>query len=482
MIRIPFIFFALLLGVIAITSVCAVDDFYLTGNNELHFTVSQNNDSLSRFFEEWASISLLYKKIGIDLRYEAHIPPSPGNYHTETRHGIDFRTVSFQSQDITIKAGHFYTILGRGLTLRTFEKRELGWDSKIDGVFLKYLNEKIECTLLGGIPYAANGSKYDPLEAVEISFAPHDIVRLGATMVITNRPAYNSYWESLYFSINVPFGSVYTEYAAQTFSEFFNPDTGKALYITAAFFIQDLSLLAEYKYYRDYHLDEGMIYNNPPPVIKEHFYALFNRNQLLSNADNELGFLLEASYPVLQDNLLTASYAYSTNKDRTIKYHDVHTQFDFQFPQTVHWILSTGLQKENRNRHITMVFNPTWTINEKYSLKAEFQHQHTAVKDFENYKKIPKYYTQYYSGTLGIYPDISFSVFAETTTDRYTQSDFKMGQNRVWLGLEFSLTFLESHNLTLFAGTRRGGKNCTTGICKNEPTLKGFELKITSRF
>ena len=480
--RKPTFYVAQLIVVIAITSVFSIEHLYLTGNNELYYTASQKDDSFNRYFEEWASISLLYKKIGIDLRYEAHIPPAPGNYNTETRHGISLRTLSFQSKMITIKAGHFYTILGRGLTLRTFEKRELGWDTKIDGLLFKYVNEKIDLTLLGGIPYSANGLKYDPLEAGEISFMPHDFLQLGATMVLTNRPLHNSYWESLYLSLNLPFGSIYTEYASQTLSELFKPDTTKALYITTTLFIKDFSLLAEYKYYMDFNLDQGMVYNNPPPVTKEHFFALLNRHQLLSNADDELGFLFEATYPVIEDNLLTVSYGYSTNKNRTAKYHDFYTQLGFQLPQTFDWILATGFQKENWNRHITMIFNPTWNINNRYSLKLEFQHQHTAVKDFENYIKIPKFYTQYYSVSLGIYPDISISIFIETTTDKFAQSDFKIERNRIWIGGELGLTILESHNLTFFAGTRRGGKNCTTGICKNEPALKGIELKITSNF
>ncbi|MGD9202872.1 MAG: DUF6029 family protein, partial [Chitinispirillia bacterium] len=321
--KMPVFYEASFIAVLIITSVYSIEDFNVVGNNEFHYTVSQKDDSLNRFFEEWASVSLLYKKIGIDLRYEAHLPPSPGDFNLETRHGISLRTVSFQSRHILVKAGHFYTTLGRGLTLRTFEKRELGWDTRIDGLFFKFQNDKVDLKLLGGIPYAANGSKYDPLEAGEISFIPHDIVQLGATMVITDRPAPNSYWESLYFSLNLPFGSIYAEYASQTFNEFLDADTAKALYAASTLFIKDLSLLAEFKYYMDYNLNEGMVYNNPPSVIREHFYTLQNRHQYISNPDNELGFLVEATYPVIQDNLLTVSYGYSTNKNNTIKYHDL---------------------------------------------------------------------------------------------------------------------------------------------------------------
>lgn len=472
----------LLGGIITLGAVYAIDDLSLAGNNELHFTVSQENDSLHRYVEDWAGISLSYKKIGIDLRYEAHTPPSLGNLNRETRHGISLRTVSFQSDNMTIKAGHFYTMLGKGLTLRIFEKRELGWDTKIDGAFFKYFNEKIDLTLLAGIPYAAHGAKYEPLEAGEISFSPHDIFQFGATMVVTNRPARNSYWESIYFSLNLPFGSLYTEYAAQKLEEFLNPDTAKAIYLTTTLFIMNLSVLAEYKYYSDYYLYEGMVYNNPPSVIKEHYFSLLNRHQLLSNADDEQGFFLEATYPIIGDNLLTSSFAYSTNKAKSKKYYDFYGQYEFQFPQTIDWIIASGYQKENLTRHLSFVLNPTWTINEKYSFKFEFQHQHTALNDFENYKQVPKFYTQSYIGTLGIYPNISFSLFAETTSDRQSPDGFSIGKNHYWLGAGLSITFLESHDLTIFGGTRRGGKNCAGGICKNEPALKGLELKMTSRF
>ena len=466
------------------SSIYSFDDLSISGSNELHYTLSQDEqtDSLERYFENWTDLSILYKKLTLDFRYEAHLPPAPGSFNSNIRHEITMRTFAYQGDNITIKAGHFYAMLGKGLTLRAYEKRELGWDTKIDGLYFNYLNDKIEVKLLGGIPYSAHGSKYDPLEAIEILATPKDFINFGLTAVITNKPSKNSYWESFYTNINFPFGSLYAEYASMAFEDFTNLKKDKAIYISSNFFIKDLTILAEYKYFLDFDIYEGMTYNNPPTVIKEHLFSLLNKHQLVQNADDEHGFLLDLSYPFINDKVLTLSYAYTTATRIEKNYHDLYAQFEFQLPENIQWIIASGLQIENKTRHINFILYPSWAINEDYTIKFEFQHQHTSIDDQENYKQIPKFYTQAYSITLIKSPNISISLLGETTTEEHTNSIFKIANNGIWLGGEINWRFLENHNINIFGGTRRSGKICAGGICKNKPALNGVELSIISSF
>jgi hypothetical protein len=53
---------------------------------------------------------------------------------------------------------------------------------------------------------------------------------------------------------------------------------------------------------------------------------------------------------------------------------------------------------------------------------------------------------------------------------------------RTWLGGNVRYKINQSHTLDVFAGKRRGGPACTSGICYEILDFEGVELRFTTRF
>ena len=51
-----------------------------------------------------------------------------------------------------------------------------------------------------------------------------------------------------------------------------------------------------------------------------------------------------------------------------------------------------------------------------------------------------------------------------------------------WLGLNVQADLDRSHQLAAFAGRRRGGTACTSGVCYLVPDFRGVEVRLSSRF
>jgi hypothetical protein len=71
-------------------------------------------------------------------RYESYLNPILGFDPRFVGNGIMYRYAGYTQGDLDITVGHFYEQFGTGLTLRSYEERNLGFDNALDGVRLKY--------------------------------------------------------------------------------------------------------------------------------------------------------------------------------------------------------------------------------------------------------------------------------------------------------------------------------------------------------
>ena len=66
-------------------------------------------------------------------------------------------------------------------------------------------------------------------------------------------------------------------------------------------------------------------------------------------------------------------------------------------------------------------------------------------------------------------------------TDDPNSFDIERGK-RHFLGMETSFRINKANKIAVFAGQRRGGPACTSGICYEVLDFKGVELRLTTKF
>jgi len=112
---------------------------------------SATGDEEKKYFEELADVRLFVNDFLFGARYEFD---DPIEYGKSTK-SISRRFIEFKKDDFTVRAGNYYELFGKGLTLNAFENRPLGFNTQADGLKLYYKhtfgkNIKFNGTILGG--------------------------------------------------------------------------------------------------------------------------------------------------------------------------------------------------------------------------------------------------------------------------------------------------------------------------------------------
>ncbi len=83
-------------------------------------------------------------------------------------------------------------------------------------------------------------------------------------------------------------------------------------------------------------------------------------------------------------------------------------------------------------------------------------------------------------------PELSLSLIWEISNDPYlTDLGGDSGSEKIiryWPGVEASYKINSSNTISLFAGKRRGGPACTSGICYEVLDFEGVELRLKTKF
>ena len=117
------------------------DELQISGNFQV-LAQSYNEDSLIRAdvpdelmtLNSFANIIARKGSFQAGLRYESYLPSQLGYPTNFKGSGIGYRFASFKDDGIAITVGNFYEQFGNGLTLRSFEDRNLGLENALDGV------------------------------------------------------------------------------------------------------------------------------------------------------------------------------------------------------------------------------------------------------------------------------------------------------------------------------------------------------------
>ncbi len=286
--------------------------------------------SPKEYFENLTDARLNVNGVTFGLRYEVSDPIEYGLNFV----GIRKRYIEYEHEiGISARAGDYWEIISRGLSLNVFEDRALGYDTGIDGIRINYERSfgkknpmKVKGQIIGG---DINYSDYLTPERIEKykirvvngQFSPVKQIVLGLdyvysigdlpeenvnTVVHTDLPEAN-------FLLNLPEVQFYAAYSHK--SSRVSPNTiypapltgkGDGFYSSLAYSKGKIGVTLDYKNYRyDITLPDNrsntrptrmLPYQNPPTAQKEHTSTLITRNPHVVDFNDEVGGQLDIVY------------------------------------------------------------------------------------------------------------------------------------------------------------------------------------------
>lgn len=477
----------------------------VSASNQLEYSLEDETNA--EIVEDWFQFDYDLSPFEGGFRYELY-QPRENPVHTPdiedaSSQGITYRYVRYKSETFNMTLGNFYTLFGRGMTLRTYEDRNIRVDNSLDGLLLETDPWKLRIKALTGrvssnyplyfpiIPRV----KVDQIHAIDVEADVLENVTVG-TSFLSSREGVSPFPRTELAAVRGEASLWLLDFYGE-YGEMSGMEEGKGLYFATSFNRPGLGVSAEYKRYRDiaFRTSDFTDYNNPPSLTREHAFALLNRYPHQLDADDEQGYQIEVTWS--PDDVTTTLFNTSHTWDRYDEtafreyYGEVERYLGESFRAVVALDWSEEL-KDSFTKNLTPVVELEYYLDDVNTLRGEYQHQHT--------KGDTLYYPDGGLFWLGEFdqdyilleytraPRWSISLVHERTsaselqrnimrTDILSESD----RSR-WIFATVSCNISESNNITVMYGSRHGGYNCVGGVCRLEPEFKGLEVKLFTRF
>jgi hypothetical protein len=461
-------------------------------------------------YTEPADLTTLYDQLNLSYQYHAlraavrfELFQSPGaesDYRAFTQ-----RALRFDNGAITLAAGNFYEIFGRGLLLRTYEipgtiledvglRTRYGFYRDLDGLLLKYQTRLFEIKALRGRPllntlpptFSYSDRHPNLLNGLEANVRFLENWSAGSGYLHNNQEGAVSRYGTVFISGNSSSSlQLYSEFAQQLGdgNELFDfsDQSAHAFYASANYAAGALGLSFEVKDYNNFVL----FFNDPPPLVREHSYPVLNRATHILQPRNETGGQAEAFWRMGPRHKLIANATRAENNfgEKTV-FQEYFGEFEYVLDdQTSIKAFADHSQdpfnlEEDRNA-AGLYVQKDWPQNWGTILDVEFQ---KFTRTLSPAQRVKNYYAAL---TLTRVPGLSAALIWEKTTDPLLTDDPRTETAetgaRHWLAGTLSYQF-RRHLLSLFYGKRRGGPACTSGICYEVLDFEGFEMRVTSNF
>lgn len=479
----------------------------LYGTNTFEFQVGnlpyEENSDLSTSYDQ---LNLFYDQGNINVygRFEHFLTPfNERNYFDLTQ-----KRLQYEDDQFKIRVGNFYETIGRGLLLRSYEipgsvyednfyRTRYALNRDLEGASIGFQNDWVEATALRSRPLfnplppnfkPDSARRPDLVEAIESNFYITDDLSIGGAFMRSISDGQNEYRElaSLMYNYNLPFDlQIYGEYAFDTEASLFtfNQEDSYALYSGLNYFYNSFGISVEYKNYNQFRLGSG--YNDPPSLIKEHTYPVLNRSTHVLSTANESGFQAEVFYNFEDGHSITANITTAKNDIAVTNYYreyfiEGYYQASDFLSLKAFFDFATDERKGEEDRiSVGFITDKSFDYEWNLTLDLQFQTYRKTVfsQDVENY---------YASIAYSTFPALTISVIFEATddlllTDNPNTFDIE-DEVRTWLGGNVRYKINQNHTLDVFAGKRRGGPACTSGICYEVLDFEGVEFRFTTRF
>jgi hypothetical protein len=492
------------------------------------------------YFEELGDVRLFVNDFIFGIRYEYD---DPIEFGTGTK-GISRRFVEFNKDNFLVRAGNFYELFEKGLSLNAFENRGLGFNTQLDGVKLNYKknwnNIKFDGTILGGglvyDDYLITGrqEKYS-VRAGNFSFSPLKLFSLGGsylftkgeiptTGVVANMTA--EIFEGN-FAFNWKWFNLVASYAnkktIETFPKYDAP-RGDGGYGSLSFTKGTLGVTVDYKNYR-FNLTtpnersstsptKALPFQNPPTCIKEHSTTLLSRYPHIVDFNDEVGFQVDAFYSPKENltfnvnaSLSSRHYDY-VDVDTTVfiryqrvdrsnsflpsidkafsPYWELYLEAEYYYKKNMKVKIGAGRQYSVIYNVISpegsdIVTNTTIPVELKYDFAKVYSVKLQAEQQWVYNSLNEEGNRGFYNELLSLTVSRSPSLILNGTVEFSTDKKDPSGK-KVWGTGEITYKMSSANSVTFSYGSERGGLKCSSGICRYVNPFNGFRLTVINNF
>jgi hypothetical protein len=461
------------------------DSDYSTSYNQTNLYFDSGNFSLSGKLEQF------------------YTPNEERNYFDLTQ-----RRVQFQDDQFRVRVGNFYETLGRGLLLRSydipgsvfedeFERTRYAFFRDLEGVAIDFISDRFEIKAVRAQPLfnplppnfkPDSLRRPDLVEAIQANLYATDDLNIGAILMRSNSNTsdfreFGSLLVDYNLSTNI---QLFSEYAFDIDNAFsFDKDADAfGLYAGSNFYYGGFGGSLEFKNYSNLRLGSG--YNDPPSLIKEHTYPVLNRSTHVLDTAGETGFQAEVYYNFDDGHNLTLNWSRAVN--------DGFVRFEYSE------LFLEGLYQINDDLSIKSFFDYAQDDlkgeNDRISVglitENIFDNNLGTVVDlqYQQFKRPfdPDQTSNIYAAiSLSFSSELVISGIVEATTDpQLTDNPTSFvtieDDTRYWVGGNALYKANENNTFEIFAGKRRGGPACTSGICYEILDFEGVEIRLTTRF
>ena len=437
--------------------------------------------------------NLLYREKNLKIKLRSELFYSNDSVNID-KISLSQLSVSYKIDDFKFHAGNMYETLGRGLLLRSYEVTGSIYESRsfrakhafyrdVLGVSTEYNHKIFSIKMLHGkvlnnlLPPGYEERRTDLISAFESTLTLFDQT-LGGRIMRWDASGKESFYSSASMEGVLPFRFLY-------YSEFmFDQDDGRGLYASISNSFWNIGFSLEYKNFQNIFIGSGI--SDPPTLVKEQSYKLLNRSTHETNLFHEEGYQFELYYTFPDLSVITFNTSRAVNdiSSRNIFYEyfveyslpvgsqsSIKTFFDWS---------ASSLFSENQRLAGGTYFSVY--LADGFSGILDFQYQQIKRENAVISSSINNLFS---SVSISKSNKLSLSLLYEFTDDPWyvdrpdTEKNEKV---RHFPGINLGYKPSEKINISLFAGSRRGGPACTAGICYEVLDFEGVEMRITSKF
>ncbi|UXP31550.1 DUF6029 family protein [Reichenbachiella agarivorans] len=498
----------LLICVCLLTSAFAIHaQGQIQGSNLMEYQLgnipNQKPAYQSSLFDQ-LDLSYRFKSFGLDTRIE--------QYYPSFGEDIDYTRVSqfkfqYKSDFLDVELGNIYASFGRGLLMRTYEIPGSIWETRgyrvRYGFYRDLLGAAVTMKYNHGEVKLIRGEVLDvtlpPTLSKDIDRRP-DLIegiqgsyRLGhhslgliymrhhseSQSTIDADP--DRYLSVFYDGVLFDNFSIYGEMAKKLYDDVsigdFSDEAAYGGYVGVNFYLGNFGVSLEYKDYHNFSLGTGI--NDPPTLVKEHSYRLLNRSTHIPSLTDESGYQVEVYYTMENGSIVTLNTSRASNQitdDNQPVFQEYFAEYQFNPLETLSAKIFADYAIDPLNNEDNRYAAGTYldVSHSKLTSTLEFEWQYIERLD-------DKFSNLYAAYTLSNPSSYSVSLVMEWTADpnQFAQDTDTFNYYPAVVG---SYRPNSKNIITLFAGKRRGGPACNSGVCYNVLDFEGVELRLNTRF